>query len=327
MRPKNPSRRAAIKSVGIGGGLLAGARLNDAWGEPVTSWKAKKSFIEVSGRQMAYVEMGAGRPIVFLHGNPTSSYLWRKIMPEVMSAGRCIALDLIGMGDSDKLPNSRAGSYSYLTHREFLFEMLEKLGLEREIILVIHDWGSALGFDFASQYPKRVRGIAYMEAIFRPPQQEMRSQSAGGFFGALRSPGGEDLILKQNMFVERVLIDSLKYFLNDEDRDEYRRPFLSPGEDRRPTLDWPRELPLDGEPKTNDKILKGYSEWLMTSADIPKLFVHAIPGAIFANKEQLEFARSLPNQREVTVYGGHFLQEVSGTAIGRALNEWIASLA
>ncbi|MDX2145441.1 MAG: haloalkane dehalogenase [Rhodospirillaceae bacterium] len=327
MRPSKSSRRALMKSLGVGGGLLVGARVNHAWGSTVASWKEKKSFIEVSGRKMAYVEMGAGRPIVFLHGNPTSSYLWRNIMPEVMSMGRCIAPDLIGMGDSDKLPNSRAGSYSYQTHREFLFEMLEKLGLERDIILVIHDWGSALGFDFASQYPKRVSGIAYMEAILRPPQQEMRSQSAGGFFGALRSPGGEELILKQNMFVEKVLIDGLKYFLTDEDKNEYRRPFLQPGEDRRPTLDWPRELPLDGDPKSNDKILRTYSEWLMTSSGIPKLFVHAVPGAIFANKEQLEFARSFPNQREVTVFGGHFIQEVSGAAIGRAVKEWIASLA
>lgn len=319
------SRRAGLALVTTA--VTASAVSSQAIAAKSTRWRDQKKYVDVRGQKMAYVEKGRGDPIVFLHGNPTSSYLWRNVIAELEGLGRCIAPDLIGMGDSDKLPNPGPGAYSYLIHREFLFEMFEKLNIKRNITLVIHDWGSALGFDFASQNQSSVKAIAYMEAILRPPQLQMRLQATGGgFFGALRSPAGDEMILNKNIFVEKVLIDGLRYFLTSADEDEYRRPFRNAGEDRRPTLDWPRELPLDGEPKGNDEILQRYSEWLLNSSNLPKLLVHAIPGAIFANREQLEFARSLPNQREVTVYGGHYLQEVSGPAIGRAIADWLKTL-
>lgn len=325
------SRRRSIAAIGAASCATAYASAEEAQAATATPgkiWRDQKKFAMVKGRKMAYVEMGSGRPIVFLHGNPTSSYLWRNIMPHVGHLGRCIAPDLIGMGDSDKLPGSGDRTYSFRTHRDYLFGLFAHLGIEKDITLVLHDWGSGLGFDFAARHPDAIRGIAYMEAILRPPQQQMKTMdTGGGFFGVLRSPKGEEMVLQDNMFVERVLLGSLKYYLTPEDEAEYRRPYLEPGESRRPTLDWPRELPLDGNPKGNDDLIATYSQWLTTTVTIPKLFLHAVPGAIFSNKEQLEFARSLPYQKEVTVYGSHFVQEVSPDAIGRALADWLTGLA
>ena len=292
--------------------------------QPSSPWARSKKHLTVRGLRMAYVEMGQGAPIVFLHGNPTSSYLWRNIIPHVQHLGRCIAPDLIGMGDSDPLPDSGPGRYTFVNHRDYLFEMLEQLDLDTPVTFVIHDWGSSLGFSWAKQNPERVRGIAYMEAIVRPPAMPQLSQT-GGFFDVLRSPEGERLVLEENMFVERLLLGSLQGYLSEDDKAEYRRPFLEPGESRRPTLTWPRELPLSGEPKVNDDIVADYSTWLQTT-QIPKLFVRAEPGAIFRAPPMLEFVRSFPNQTEVMVYGGHFVQEVSPDAIGRALAEWLPTL-
>lgn len=275
---------------------------------------------------MAYYEVGAGDPIVFLHGNPTSSYLWRNIIPHVQHLGRCIAPDLIGMGDSDPLPDSGPGKYTFLTHREHLFALFDNLGLGNRVTFVIHDWGSSMGFTWAQQHPARVKGIAYMEAILEPPGAPRPAPAPGSTFAVYRSSEGERVVLQDNMFVERM-IGGLQYYLTAEDAAEYRRPYLVPGESRRPTLTWPRQLPLGGEPKETYEIVKGYSDWLAAEKRIPKLFVHALPGALLGSGGALEFVRRFANQTEVTVYGPHFVQEVSPDAIGRALADWIPKLA
>lgn len=291
-----------------------------------SAWGRNKRYVEVRGLKMAYAEMGEGQPkIVFLHGNPTSSFLWRNIMPHVTHLGHCIAPDMLGMGDSDPLPDSGPGRYTFINQRDHLFEMFDALDIGDDVIFVIHDWGSAMGFSWAMQHSERVKGIAYMESIVRPQQME-QADTGGGFFGMLRSPEGERLVLEENMFVERLFIGGLKHYLTEEEKNEYRRPYLEPGESRRPTLTWPRELPLGGTPEVNDQIIAEYSAWLAAETAIPKLLVHAEPGAIFRAPPMLQFVRSFKNQTEVSVYGGHFVQEVSPDAIGRALAEWISNL-
>ena len=286
-------------------------------------WEVKK--VKVRGLNMAYHETGVGKPIVMIHGNPTSSYQWRNIIPYVKHLGRIIAPDMIGMGDSDPLPDSGPGKYTYVTHRDYMFELFEKLGIKDDVTFVVHDWGSAMGFEWAYLHPDRVRGIAYFEAIVRS-SGGARPAPTEGPFAMLRSPAGEKMVLEQNMFVERMLIGRLGYYLSEEDKAEYRRPYLQAGESRRPTLTWPRELALGGKPKVNDDIIKKYSEWLARDTQIPKLFFLGEPGAIFANKQLLDFVRTFKNQKEVMVYGRHHLQDTSPDAIGRALAEWIPTL-
>lgn len=286
---------------------------------------ANKKFASVRGLPMAYYESGQGRPMVFLHGNPTSSYQWRHIIPHVEHLGRCIAPDMIGMGDSAPLPNSGPGVYTYPTHRDYIFELLAQLGVTDDVIFVLHDWGSAMGFEWAYQHPDRVRGLAYYEAMVRPPDTP-RPEPVDGPFVLLRSAAGEAAVLEDNFFVERMLIEPLKYYLGEEEIAEYRRPFLRPGESRRPTLEWPLELPLGGRPERNDALMREYSAWLAQDTRIPKLFIRGEPGAIFAFEPALRFVRSFKNQREVTVYGTHHLQDTGPDAMGRALAEWIDSL-
>lgn len=292
--------------------------------EEAASWQSQKKFANVHGQKMAYHEAGSGRPIVFLHGNPTSSYLWRNIIPHVAHLGRCIAPDLIGMGDSAKLPNAGAGTYTFETHQKYLYELLRTLGADRDITFVIHDWGSGLGFNYAAQNPEKVRGIAYAEAILTVPDAAPR-KATGGLFDTLQTADGAHLVLEQNIFVERLLIGGLKYFLTPEDEAEYRRPYLEPGASRWPTLEWPRELP--NYSAKNKVAVDAYSKWLSTSKDTPKLFMRALPGAIMSRPELLKFVQAFPNQKEVTVFGSHYLQEVSPDAMGRALAEWIPTLA
>ena len=290
----------------------------------ISSAEHPKKFIEVNGRQMAYVEMGSGDPIIFQHGNPTSSYLWRNIMPRLKDRGRCIAVDLIGMGDSDKLDNSGVDSYRYVEHRDYLFEAWEKLGVDDNVTLVIHDWGSALGFDWAQQNSDKVRGIAYMEAVVCPMTWADWPDSARQIFQGLRSKEGESMVLDKNVFVERVLPGSVIRTMGEEEMAVYRRPFENPGEDRRPTLTWPRQIPLEGEPEDVVAIVAEYAKWLQQS-DIPKLFINAEPGAILTGPQR-EFCRGLANQTEVTVPGIHFLQEDSPDEIATALSEWLDKL-
>lgn len=289
------------------------------------TWSQQKKRATVRGLHMAYYEVGQGNPIVFLHGNPTSSYLWRNIIPHVRHLGRCIAPDLIGMGDSDALPNSGPDRYTFREHQEYLFALFDALGLGNAVTFVIHDWGSALGFTWAQRNPTRVRGLAYMEAIIEPPGAPRPAPAPGSTFAIYRSPQGEQAVLHENRFVES-LIGGLDYYLTDADAAEYRRPYLVPGESRRPTLTWPRELPLGAEPKETYEIVRNYSDWLAAETKIPKLFVRAVPGALLARPEALAFVRGFKNQTEATVYGPHFVQEVSPDAIGRALAKWIPTL-
>jgi len=280
-----------------------------------------KQTIEVLGKRMAYVEMGEGDPIVFQHGNPTSSYLWRNIMPALAGYGRCIAVDLIGMGDSDKLDASGPDRYRYAEHREYLFAAWEALGITDNVTLVVHDWGSALGFDWARQHADKVDGIAYMEAIVCPMTWDEWPAAAKDIFQAFRSEAGEQMILEKNLFVERVLPGSVIRNLSADEMAVYRRPFAEPGEHRRPTLTWPRQIPIDGEPADVHAIVAAYGEWLTTSP-IPKLFINAEPGAILTGPQR-EFCRTFANQTEVTVPGIHFIQEDSATEIAAAIASWL----
>jgi haloalkane dehalogenase len=284
-----------------------------------------KQHQEVLGRRMAYVESGVGDPIVLLHGNPTSSYLWRNVIPYLSSLGRCIAPDLIGMGDSDKLPDSGPSSYTFVEHRRYLDALLDELGVRERVTFVIHDWGSALGFDWANRHQAAVKSIAHMEALVRPFRWADFPAEARPMFQRLRSPAGEAMVLEQNVFVERALPGSMLRKLSDEEMAEYRRPFLEPGEGRRPTLTWPRQIPIDGEPANVDAIVGAYSEWLSTSA-VPKLFIKGEPGAILGSGPIVDFCRSWPRQTEVTVPGIHYLQEDSPDAIGQAVADWLQAL-
>ena len=283
-----------------------------------------KKNMKVFDKNMSYVEMGQGNTILFLHGNPTSSYLWRNIMPYMKEKGRCIAPDLIGMGDSDKLENKSAGTYTFIEHRKWLDELLNLLDIGNRVILVVHDWGSALGFDWAKRNQDRVAGIAYMEGIVRPLKNwdEWPSSSAPIFQG-FRSEAGEKLVMEKNIFVEKVLPGSVLRGLTEEEMEVYRRPFNIP-EDRRPTLDWPNQIPIEGHPKDVTEIAKSYSEYLSTS-NVPKLFVNAEPGAILVG-EQREFCRSWLNQKEITVSGSHFIQEDSPDLIGKGILDWLLSI-
>jgi haloalkane dehalogenase len=285
---------------------------------------APKQFADIDGRRMAYIDEGAGDAIVFQHGNPTSSYLWRNIMPHCGGLGRLIACDLIGMGDSDKLPDSGPRRYTYAEQRAHLFALWERLDLGRNIIFVIHDWGSALGFEWANRNRARVAGIAYMEALVTPVSWADWPENARRAFQGFRSDGGEDMILQKNMFVERVLPGSVMRKLGEEEMAEYRRPFLNPGEDRRPTLTWPRQIPIEGEPADVVKVVEDYSAWLAASP-LPKLFINADPGAILVGRQR-EICRAWPNQTEVTVKGLHFLQEDSPDEIGQAVAAFVRRL-
>ncbi len=284
-----------------------------------------KSFVEVKGKRIAYVEIGQGDPVVFLHGNPTSSYLWRNIMPHVAGQARCLAPDLIGMGDSDKLDDPGPGSYRFVEHREYLDGFLDAVGLGGGAVFVIHDWGSALGFDWGNRHRDRVRGFCYMEALVRPVTWEEWPEAAKAVFQGFRSPAGEGMVLEKNVFVERVLPGSILRKMSEEEMAVYRRPFAAPGEDRRPTLTWPREIPISGEPADVVEVVQAYSEWLATS-DIAKLFIDAEPGAILTGAQR-EFCLGWPNQTVARVKGSHFVQEDSPDGIGKALSDWLRGLA
>jgi len=285
----------------------------------------QKKYLEVLGSKMAYIEVGEGDPIVLLHGNPTSSYLWRNVIPNLESLGRCIVPDLIGMGDSDKLSPSGPDRYRFVEHRDYLDGLLSALGVTEHVTLVIHDWGSALGFDWACRHQGAVKGIAYMEGIVCPLDGwEQWPKDGVAVFQGLRSDGGESMVLDKNVFIERVLPASIIRKLDDDEMAEYRRPFLEAGEDRRPTLTWPRQIPIAGEPEEVVDIVSNYAQWLQTS-QLPKLFINADPGLILVGSQR-EFCRAWPNQVEVTVAGLHFIQEDSPNEIGTAVADWLATI-
>jgi haloalkane dehalogenase len=285
----------------------------------------QKKFQDVNGKRLAYVDEGEGDPIVLLHGNPTSSYLWRNVVPHLADSGRVIVPDLIGQGDSEKLPvEDGPGRYSFEVVYDYLAGLLDALGCSENVTLVIHDWGSALGFFWALNHPGSVRGIAYMEALVRPVTWDEWPEAARGIFQGFRSEKGEDLILNRNMFIEGVLPSAVIRDLTDEEMAHYRAPFEKP-EDRQPTLNWPRQIPIDGEPAHMVELIESYGKWLETSEDLPKLFINAEPGSILVGPQR-DYCRSWPNQTEVTVKGAHFLQEDSPDEIGQAVAEWMKTL-
>jgi haloalkane dehalogenase len=279
-----------------------------------------KRTAEVRGTTMAYVDEGEGRPIVFLHGNPTSSYLWRNVIPHVADRGRVIAPDLVGHGDSAKLPGTGDERYSLAEHQAYLDALLDHLGVDGDAVLMGHDWGGPLGFDWARRHPDAVAGIAFMETIVRP-------FTWGGFgeiaelFRAWRSPAGEELVLQGNQFVEGLVPQAIMRRLSEEEWAEYLRPWRRPGEDRRPTLAWPRQIPIDGEPADVHATIDACAEFLRTT-EIPKLFIDVQPGLAMRDEERA-FARTFPNQTEVKVRGLHFAQEDSPDDIGAALAEFV----
>jgi len=282
---------------------------------------AAKQFADIDGSRMSCIDAGTGAAIVFQHGNPTSSYLWRNVMPHCDGLGRLVACDLIGMGDSDKLSPSGPDRYTYAEQRRYLWALWNKLALGDKIVLVLHDWGSALGFEWARRNPDRVAGIVYMEAIVAPVTWADWPENARRAFQGFRSKAGDDMILAKNMFVERILPGSVLRKLAEEEMAEYRRPFANPGEDRRPTLTWPRQIPIEGEPADVVAVVDDYSRWLAASP-VPKLFINADPGSILIGRQR-ELCRTWPNQTEITVKGLHFLQEDSPDDIGRALAAFV----
>lgn len=284
----------------------------------------QKKFAMIEGKRMAYVEVGTGDAVVFQHGNPTSSYLWRNIMPHCEGLGRLIACDLIGMGDSDKLDNSGPGRYTYAEQREYLYALWDQIGLGNKIVFVVHDWGSALGFDWANHNRDRVLGIAYMESIVMPVTWADWPENAKRTFQGFRSEAGEEMILQKNVFVDRVLPGSILRKMTDPEMAAYRKPFANPGEDRRPTLSWPRQIPIEGQPAEVVKVVEDYAAWLANSA-IAKLFINADPGSILVGRPR-EFCRSWPNQTEITVKGIHFIQEDSPDEIGLAIANFVRRL-
>ena len=291
-----------------------------------SKFKYSKSFITINGKKLAYVDYGEGDPIVFLHGNPTSSYLWRNIMPHLEGVGRLIAPDLIGMGDSDKLDNSGPERYTFIEHSEYLYGLFEKLDLNN-VTLVIHDWGSALGFNWAALNPEKVKSIVYMEAITGPIESwNDWPKQARNIFQSFRSDSGEELILEKNFFVEGVFASDVGVYrkLEKEELETYIKPFKEKGESRRPTLTWPRQIPIEGEPEEVIEIANNYAKF-MNETQIPKLFINAEPGGILIGKQR-EIARQWPKQKEVTVKGGHFIQEVSPDEIGKYVREFLIGL-
>jgi haloalkane dehalogenase len=281
----------------------------------------RRRRIPVLDSEMAYVDTGRGDPVVFLHGNPTSSYLWRNVIPHVEGVARCLAPDLIGMGESGKAPG---GSYRFRDHARYLDAWFDALGLSRDLTLVVHDWGSALGFDWAERHRASVRGVVYMESIVQPVTWEQWPERARPIFQALRSPAGEEMVLQKNVFVERILPASVLRGLTEAEMAVYRRPYREPGESRRPTLTWPREIPIGGEPADVVATVARYARWLSESS-VPKLFINADPGVILTGAQR-EFCRTWPNQDEITVQGSHFIQEDSPAVIGQAIAAFLSRI-
>lgn len=270
--------------------------------------------------EISYIDTGAGDPVVFLHGNPTSSFLWRNIIPWLSKHRRCLAPDLAGMGQSGKSPDKR---YQFTDHVAYLDAWFEAVGLKKNIVLVLHDWGSALGFHRAFRHPEQIQGIAYMEAIVQPRRWEDFPPGRDTIFRALLSDKGEEMIMKNNFFIETVLPKSIIRKLDDAEMEAYRAPFREEA-DRLPTLIFPRSLPIDGAPADIAAIVEAYGQW-MAKNDLPKLLISATPGALLVGRA-LEFCRTWQNQQEVTVAGIHYVQEDSPAAIGEAVSNFVLAL-
>ena len=285
---------------------------------------AEKKYIEILGKKMAYIDHGEGDSIVFLHGNPASSFLWRNITPHLEGMGRIIVPDLIGMGDSEKLDGIDNADYKYHGQYKYLSTLLDSLDLGNKINLVIHDWGSAMGFQYARENSDRIKSISFMEAIVMPLTWEQWPENARNIFQLMRSEAGEEIVLEKNIFVERILLNDSANGFSEEEKVEYIRPFKNPGEDRRPTLTWPRQIPIEGEPSEVVEEVSKNAKFHQDSA-IPKLFINAEPGSILIG-DQREFVRTWPNTKEITVKGYHFIQEHSPNEIGEAIKDFLSSL-
>ena len=285
---------------------------------PTSTDTHPRKNITFEGVKISYIDTGdpEGRPIVFLHGNPTSSYLWRNVIPHATGSGKCLAPDLVGMGRSSRTPD---GQYSFADHARYLDGWFESLQINNAV-LVVHDWGSALGFHWAHRNPDKISGLVYMEALVQALEWDAWPDQARGIFQAMRSDAGEEMVLTKNVFVEKILPASVLRSLTEEEMSVYRQPFVEPGESRRPTLTWPRQIPVGGEPKDVVSIVEGYGQW-MCKNDIPKLFINGDPGSILIG-EQREFCRSWRNQTEITVKGLHFIQEDSPNEIGKAIRDF-----
>ncbi|KJK23232.1 haloalkane dehalogenase [Burkholderiaceae bacterium 16] len=283
-----------------------------------------KHFCEVHGKKMAYVDVGDGKPVVFLHGNPTSSYIWRNVIPHVAPYARCIAPDLIGMGDSEKLEEGGADRYSFVEHRRFLDSFLESVDAAHEVVMVAQDWGGALAMDWARRHARDIRGIAYMETMVRTRTWDEMDPIVRATFEQLRSSEGEEMVLRDNVFIEKLLPARILRELTEAEMNVYRRPYLRAGDDRLPTLTFPREIPIDGKPELVAQVVSDYSRW-MAEADVPKLFINGEPGGVLVG-EMRDLCRTWNNQEEVTVRGSHFLQEDSPHEIGIAIAEWLRKL-
>ena len=284
----------------------------------------KRASLSVRGAEMVYAEAGKGAPIVLLHGNPTYSYIWRNVIPHLSSLGHCIAPDLIGMGQSDKLPSSGPERYRYPEQRAYLFDLFDALGATEGVVLILHDWGAALGFEWARRHPDAVRGIAYLEPLLMPLTWDLFPPPAVEAFKAMRSPQGEQMCLQENFFVEQVIPMAVMRDLSPEELAAYRKPYGEPGEGRRPTLTWPREIPVEGEPAEVAEILEANCAWLAES-EVPKLFIRADPGMMVTGPVA-ERCRGFPNQTEVVVRGAHYAQEDSPDEIGKAIAAWLKAL-
>jgi haloalkane dehalogenase len=300
--------------------IVAAEQIEMRWCTMDGGTRYPKRTIDVLDSRMAYVEVGEGSPVVFLHGNPSSSYLWRNVLPHLSGVGRLIAPDLIGMGDSAKLPPGDPDRYRFVHHARYLDAFLRAVGADRDVVLVLHDWGGALGFDWANRHRGAVRGLAYMETFVRPLTLRDLPDGFHAPLQALRSPDGERLVLDENFFIEQALPGFTLRPMPAATLAEYQRPFAAPGEDRRPTLAWPREVPLDGAPGDVAALIGFYASWLAQS-DVPKLFVDAEPG-VFITGAVRDFCAAWPNQTRVTVEGGHFVQEDAPDEVGRVLAAW-----
>jgi haloalkane dehalogenase len=283
----------------------------------IASEVQQRKRVRVLDTEMSYITVGRGQPIVFLHGNPASSYLWRNVIPHVSGLGHCLAPDLVGMGQSAASPD---GAYRFADHARYLDAWFDALALRENLTLVLHDWGSALGFYWASRHPERVRAIAYMESIVCPREWEDLPQARAQFFRDLRSEKGEHMILDENFFIEELLPRLVIRPLSETEMNAYRRPFQTRAS-RLPTLVWPRELPIGGEPADVVAIVKQYGQWLLESP-LPKLFINAEPGSLLIGRSR-DFCRRFPNQKEITVKGLHFIQEDCPGEIGEALASFV----
>jgi haloalkane dehalogenase len=280
-----------------------------------------KKSIMVKDRKMAFIEVGRGDPIVFIHGNANSAYMWRNILPYMEDLGRLIAIDNIGQGDSDKLPDSGPGSYTLAEHQVYINGIMEALDINKNVTLVMHDWGGPLGLTWARSHSENIKGLVHCEIVVgNHSSYDDYPDGHGERLKRVRGPDGEKLVMTDNYFIEKIYMGGVIRNIDDETMAEIRRPYEGPRENRRPTLTWPRQIPIGGKPKDVADLVDDLSFW-MAENDIPKLFIRAEPGQILFGRD-LEIINSWANQKTVTVAGLHHPQEDSPDDIGIALRNW-----